>query len=388
MHHPPLSSRPLSSLSLLLSLLLNPPPAQAFVHMLNRTLCCETALQESASHRAYFPINFAHWNSLVRPNGTIPQLLPPTSDNTAWNALVSKRSTQFAGNEYPDFRCGAVYSSANGFEVPAAMPVRVQLAWARRTPACMGFVGVPLGALDIWAGPVIGFLLPAVVFGLSIPTGWALTFTEVLRMSNFLQLNPSPRMRLLLAPVRAVLRPVVILATFLVLGILETLRWSIVILTCAGPILSSALHEMRLDHILLSQLELPPPVHCASSTTQLRHRSILLAILLSNVFDPDGTLLASAHTAILHAPAPQARAHLTILLAAHIPFDAAVGVPVAFYTVAYAYALFDANKRLGDILTTGALTFGLWYSEFVLVAVVSVVRQPLFLVLKSMIYRK
>lgn len=67
-----------------------------------------------------------------------------------------------------------------------------------------------------------------------------------------------------------------------------------------------------------------------------------------------------------------------------MPFDAAVGVPVAFYTVAYAYALFDANKRLGDILTTGALTFGLWYSEFVLVAVVSVVRQPLFLLLKSM----
>ncbi|KAL0639033.1 beta-glucosidase [Maublancomyces gigas] len=330
----------------------------AFGPLLNRTLCCETAILASATDYAHFPLNFALWNSLARLNGTIPPLSPPTRGNDAWNVLVHRKSTENPRAEYLDFRCGAVYSSASGLESPAAMSVRVPLAWARHTPACMGFEGVQLADVDKWAGPLVGFLLPGIVFGLSIPSGWALT--EFLRAANLLGHKRPSKLRRLLARV-------LVTTAFLVLSVLEILRWAIVILTCAGPILSSTMQEMHHDHILLSRLSQPS----ASTTTQLRRRRLLMAILLSNVSDSNGSLATAAQATILHGPDAQARAYLSILLAANTQFDVAIGTPVAFYTAAYAYALFDAYQRLGDHLTATTLTFGLWYTEFALVAVVS-----------------
>lgn len=353
----------------LLHLLLLFSLTNAFGPQLNRTLCCESAIIASATDYAHFPLNFALWNSLARLNDTTPALFPPTPKNAAWNVLVHRKSTQDPRAQYLDFRCGVLYSTAGGSESPAAMPIRVPLAWARHTPACMGFEGVQLAAVDKWAGPLVGFLLPGIAFGLSIPSGWALT--EVLRASNH---KGSSRLRRLLARM-------VITTTFLVLSVLEILRWAIVILTCAGPILSSTVQEMHLDHALLSHLSRPPAVCSSTSTTaQLRyrhrHRRLLLASLLSNVSYSDGSLATCANATILSAPDAQARKYLSILLAANSQFDVAIGTPVAFYTAAYAYALFDAYQRLGDHLTATTLTFGLWYTEIALVAVLSGVRLP------------
>lgn len=367
MFFPPLPFLSFSSLRLLVPLLILLPPAHSFIPYLNRTLCCETALIASATDHAHFPFNFHLWNSLVGANSTPPHL--PGNDD--WNALLDKQNIRPPANEYFDFRCGTVYSSSGGLESPAALSIQVSLAWARQTPACMGVEFVPLAAIDQWAGPLVGFLLPAVVFGLSIPRGWVLTLDKVLRAASMMRVNYPRRMRPLLALLRILLGPVVMLLAFLLIALVEFLRWAIVILTCAGPILSSAMHEMQLDHLLLTLLSLQPSVPSSPADTELRHRRLLLAILLGNVVDQDGHLAESAYTTVLHAPAAQARSHLRALLAAHTPFDVAVGAPVAFYTVAYAYALFDADQNLGDLFTASALTFGLWYSEFVLVAVVS-----------------
>lgn len=356
----------LRTLACLLHSLLLFSLTNAFGPVLNSTHCCEIAILASATDYAYFPLNLALWNSLARLNDTIPPLLPPTHKNTAWNVLVQRKSTGNPQAEYLDFRCGAVYSSAGGLESPAAMSIRVPLAWARHTPACMGFEGVQLADVDKWAGPLVGFLLPGIVFGLSIPNGWALT--EVLRASNLLGHNRRSKLWRLLARV-------LIMTAFLVLSVLEILRWAIVILTCAGPILSSTMQKMHHDHILLSLLSRPPNLcSSTSTTTQLRRRRLLIAILLSNVSDSNGSLAASAQATILYGSDAQARAYLSILLAANPQFDIAIGTPVAFYTAAYAYALFDAYQRLGEHLTATALTFGLWYTEFALVAVLSGVR--------------
>lgn len=346
--------------------------ANAFMRQLNQTLCCETALLASETNHDDFPLNFHLWNSMAGANDTLPPLLPIAPANNAWNALVHRRRTESPQQEeYLDFRCGVAYSSTAGSESPAAMPIHVPLVWARQTPACMGFIGVPLTAVDKWAGPLVGFLLPSIVFGLSIPSGWALT--DVLRTSNVRGLHRPSGLRRLLTPVRSFLGPAALFTAFLVLGILEILRWAIVILTCTGPILSSTLYEMQLDHILLSQLALPPSTLPA---TELRRRRLLLAILLGNVLDSNGNLSTAASTTVLQAPVSRVRTKFSILLVAHTPFDVAIGAPVAFYAVAYAYAIFDAYQRLGDHLTATALTFGLWYSEFALVAVLSGVCPP------------
>lgn len=362
--------RPFSLGALLGMILIS--PTSAFKNRLNRTLCCEVALLASKTNHDDFPLNFYLWNSLAAANNTIPALLPIAPENDAWNALVQRRRTQSPPQaEYLDFRCGAVYSYTDGSESPAAMAIHVPLVWAKQTPACMGFIGVPLAALDSWAGPFVGFLLPSIVFGLSIPSGWALT--DVLRKSDMRDVRRPSELQRLLTPVQSFLRPAAMFTAFLVLGALEILRWATIILTCPGPILSSTLQEMQLDHVLLSQLAVPPSTLPA---TQLRRRRLLLAILLSNVSDLNSSLFGTASTTLLHAPAPQVRTQLGILLAAYTPFDVAIGAPVAFYAVAYAYALFDAYHRLGDHLTATALTFGLWYSEFALVAVVSGVCPP------------
>lgn len=347
----------------------------AFGPLLNRTLCCETAILASATDYTHFPLNFALWNSLARLNDTIPPLFPPTRKNAAWNVLVHRKSAENPQAEYLDFRCGAVYSSAGGLESPAAMSIRVPLAWARHTPACMGFEGVQLADVDKWASPLVGFLLPGIVFGLSIPSGWALT--EILHASNLLGHKRPSKLRRLLARV-------LMTTAFLVLSVLEILRWAIVILTCAGPILSSTILEMHHDHVLLSRLSQPPVMFpSTSTTTELRRRRLFMAILLSNVSDSNGSLATAAEATILYGPDVQARVYLSILLAANTQFDVAIGTPVAFYTAAYAYSLFDAYQRLGDHLTATMLTFGLWYTEFALVAVLSGVRlspspDPLF----------
>lgn len=346
-------------------------PANAFMQQLNQTLCCETALLASETNHDDFPLNFHLWNSLVGANDTLPPLLPIVPANDVWNALVQRRRTQSPQEEYLDFRCGVTYSSTAGSQSPAAMAIRVPLVWARQTPACKGFIGVPLTAVDMWAGPLVGFLLPSIVFGLSIPSAWALT--DVLRTSNVRDLRRPSGLRRLLTPVQSFLGPVAMFTAFLVLGILEILRWAIVILTCPGPILSSTLQEMQLNKVLLSQLALPPSTLPA---TELRRRRLVLAILLGNISDPNGNLSTATSTIVLQTPASQMRTQLGILLAANTPFDVAIGAPVAFYAVAYAYALFDAYQRLGDHLTATALTFGLWYSEFALVAVLSGVCPP------------
>lgn len=346
-------------------------PADALVPQLNRSLCCETAILASATDHINFPLNFALWNSLARSNDSIHPL-PPTPENSAWNALVQKRSTEDPPAEYLDFRCGVTYSSEN----PAAMSIPVSLAWARRTPACMGFEAVPLASVDMWAGPLLGFLLPAIVFGLSIPTGWSLTLSEVLRVLTALGLNRHLSRRRWPTPLRGLVQPMVKLPVLLVIAVLEIIRWAIVILVCAGPILSSALQEMHLTHLLLSELSPSSSTGPPSAASELRRRRLLLAILLSNASDPNGTISESAGTHLLLVPAPEARAHLNILLRAHMPFDVAVGAPIAFYTLAYAYGLFDAYQRLGHLPTAIALTFGLWYTVFVLIAVVSAVRDP------------
>lgn len=342
--------------------------ANAFVPLMNHTICCETAISASAIDHVNFTLNFAQWNEQAGKNDSIPS---PIAGYDAWNQLVYKKHNETGQAEYLQFRCGVVYSSANGSESLAAMPVRVPLVWARHTPACIGYEGAQLSDVERWVGPLVGFILPGIVFGLSISSGWALT--EVLRASNSGRHKGQSTLRRLLADTLNT-------TAFLVLSLLEILRCAIIILTCAGPILSSTVQEMYLDHVLLSQLYRPPALDSStSSTTQLHRRRLLLAILLSNVSNPDGSLATSAKSTILDAPDAQARAYLRILLAANSEFDVAIGTPVAFYTAGYAYALFDAYKRLGDHITSTALTLGLWYMEFALVAVVSGVCLSLFL---------
>lgn len=148
-------------------------------------------------------------------------------------------------------------------------------------------------------------------------------------------------------------------------------RWVSVIFTCAGPILAGILYEMLLDHKRLKQLQKLQKTRHKTAEIELWRRRILIKLFLGNIIDGSGSILQDCENFIVHGTAAQARGRLDSLLKSQVTFGTAVGSPVAFYICAYAYALVDAYNQLGDYTTSVALQFGLWYSIFVLVAMVS-----------------
>lgn len=339
----------------------------------NRTVCCLTALTDPQMH----PFNFQEWNAIVRSNSSIPELRLPTPDNAAWNSKVRRwKNYSTRRPEYIDFRCEARYSKIGGVESPAAQAISVTLEWCLKTPQCNGYQLYTPWGVDRWAGPVVGFLLPAVVFSICIPRGWRLSLPPLTLPRRFSGNN------WYFHPLKGFVVAINLLVVFIV-GTMELTRWVSVILIYAGPMLVGGLYKMLLDHHLLRRLQSlkPEPGERGNATDEIQRRKILITILLGGVIDAEdvkysgdrddsGDLYGNCKKFIVNTSAAQAKTRLNCLLHSQVAFGMAVGAPVAFYICAYAYGIFDAYSKLGDRATAVSLTLGLWYSIFVLVAMV------------------
>lgn len=356
------------------SLTLHFMPVFAYRHAINRTECCNRVLQDPDDDHQLFPYKL--WNELVATNHTIPDLLPPNADNEPWNNMVLKWRSNPGSHEYLDFRCGVQYSSDGSGVSLAAQPIQISLAWCLKTPECNGYEGLKIKQLSLWAGPVVGFLLPAVVFSISVPRGrklslpiivsWLVPVVRNFRILRCLSCRSSDMCR-----VARIFGPLFKLIAVLVVAIIEMVRWVSVVFTCAGPILAGGLYEMVLDHHRLKQLQRLEKTSPKTPATELRRRRILIKVFLGNVIDGSGSIFQDCENLIVKGTAAQAKGRLDSLLMSRVTFGTAVGSPVAFYVCAYAYALSDAYNKLGDYITSVALQFGLWYSIFILVAMVS-----------------
>lgn len=309
---------------------------------------------------------------MIQSNVT-PALRPNTPDNTKWNdnAYRWRKIQNNTLNEFPDFRCGANYYNNGQVTTPAAPHVRASLAWCASTSECNGYQVSRGSELSQWAGPLVGFLLPGLVFSMSIPRGWELTVPEILFELQFKTYGSTYTRRAFLYPIKAILITGHLLAAVLITT-LETVRWVAVILTCAGPMLVGGLYEMLLDDRLLSRLQKIASVQNIHRTAanEVKSRRILITLLLGNLSGGAGNPVADSENFIVNASATEAKARLHSLLESQATFGTAVGAPVVFYIGAYTYTLLDASKNLGDNDTSHALALGIWYSIFVLVAII------------------
>ncbi|KAI5837486.1 hypothetical protein DFP73DRAFT_619650 [Morchella snyderi] len=249
------------------------------------------------------------------------------------------------------YTCGANFDDGKD----AALPIYVSLTWCRAE--CGGFQPsrVSKNHLNEILSPLVGFLIPALVFSISIPRGWQLRIPERLFKEDWFTAQGS--MNLVLA---------------MVIVMVETLRWIAVVFVCAGPILVGGLYEMLLDHILLRRLAaLKKPEGAGTKVyRELQRRRILVTLLLGNLNIKEGKPKEGAEQFIVNASEIQAKARLHSLLESQGSFGAIVGSPVIFYVGSFIYALIDALKNLGDNDTSHAIALGIWYSVFVIVAIV------------------
>jgi len=226
------------------------PPTKYAVNLggANTTHCCLLAVNES------FTIE----------NGDLA-LNSPTYLDPSFTLAGFESSS--ANGQFP---CGAKY---NGNRTGAPV-IQVSYDWCNSN--CGGWEISQYGNLQQWIGPMVGFILPSLVFCLSIPRR-----RKLLVEDRWFKPKPSRTNALLTTIPRAAI------AAFLVS--LDTLIWLCICFAAAGPMIFSGIYEAWLDSEILDAVRKSLSSH--SLTTDMRAR-LLLIILVGNFDMKDGNGLS------------------------------------------------------------------------------------------------
>ncbi|KAH7138045.1 hypothetical protein B0J11DRAFT_513461 [Dendryphion nanum] len=209
---------------------------------------------------------------------------------------------------------------------------------------CPRYQAAKLNVLNQWIGPLVGFLLPALAFVITIP-----------RPLHLPQGDKRFASRKLIA-IRSLLLA-------LCINLVDIILWIITVFAFAGPMIAGSIHEAVIDHAALTYAE-------SALTSDPFGALAAVTFTLVGSMNPDkGDLSGMIYSYILESP--HGKRKLENLLSLLPSYGARVGVPIVFYLGAYAYALFDAKSKIGDNDTAHAVAFGLWYGVVVIVAIVS-----------------
>ncbi|KAH9219916.1 hypothetical protein DL95DRAFT_443019 [Leptodontidium sp. 2 PMI_412] len=248
-------------------------------------------------------------------------------------------------------RCASQYAL---FPNDPALPVTVSL------PVCLdrwpGWQMSQVSQLSQWIGPLVGFLLPALVFVLTIPRNYRMPRGEKLFDENLF------------------LSVLWLVAAFGIM-ILDIISWIIAVFGLAGLMMVGAIDESLKDWMILKEIEREVS---KGALGNLRRRQAAYAITLTLIGtflprvdankQPGDDLVDKVIADVCDAKAEDAQGQLHLLLDHQSSYGVQIGAPVVFYLGAYGYALFDASSKLGDNDTAHAIAFGLWYGIVVLTA--------------------
>ncbi|MCJ1337248.1 hypothetical protein MMC09_002530 [Bachmanniomyces sp. S44760] len=285
-------------------------------------------------------------------------------------------------NNSGQFPCGAVY---NGDEAGAPS---VAVPYSYCSTQCGGWEASQSSKLNQWVGPLVGFLIPAVVFCLAIPRRRKLRVSEILfqdEMDNIWSLVASP--------LRAVAASILVS--------IDTLIWLGLCFAFAGPMLLSGLYEAFLDNRVLSYLKYMYSNKPGLLTVDMRAR-IMFVVLTGNLDltseNPNQPATGWPHVQeLVHdlrkyegGPNPRqyplahelpretnvqdikrTQTRLRAMLACQYSFGTTVGAPVVFFAGAFVYAMIDTLSHLGDNDTSHALAFGMWWIIIPHISIVS-----------------
>ena len=259
---------------------------------------------------------------------------------------------------HDDYICGQVY----GASTPPAPPLLVLTSWCRQN--CSGFPLSPPDDISTWAAPLFQYILPAVIFTMTIPRRLVL---EPPRW--FFDFNVSH--------VSGLMKALFSLCAAGVIVTLDTAVWVFTIMAAPAPFIFSGLVEIVLDYRIIRNLMGSNIARGKEQPVDLdrgQRVQLLTAVVAGNLeiegvpADPQeelGTVLD------INKHPDEVELRLRAMLACQYPFGAAVGAPILLYIGSFVYALATLDNSDGDRVTARSLAFGIWWMSIVHVSAIS-----------------
>lgn len=368
----------------------------------------------------------------MRPN-RLPVLIFFSTHASAFNSaaccnLAQSRNAFLDPPPPTNISCGNTYINDT---IPAATSLFVSYQFCKSE--CPGYRKSGWGSPSEWAAPIVQFLLPSIIFSMSIPRPIQFLSTEILEemwiddaTGQFARLAIS----LLLLPLA------------MACAILDTVTWVVIIMSMAGPMMVAGLHEAMLDYKILSALVAGKATKAGigeeeeeEEEEELTAAVELLVTVVSGNLRLDGNIpepsevIAEALTGRKHtdeetqtalvpqgtverenavevtnhhqstteearattqqqkppAPPPERLLvphyppscvqhipeRLTRLITSQLPFGAIVGAPVVFYLGSFIYTVLDLLDNPSDQDRAISIAYGVEWMIIVHVAIVS-----------------
>lgn len=223
-----------------------------------------------------------------------------------------------------------------------------------------------------WAAPIVQFILPSVIFSMTIPRRKKIDFGYLLDF----------RLRIGLRDRHPWLNNAVHRAVYLVLFIfimipviIDTLIWIFVIIVGAGNMIVAGLLEAHLDYRIVKYCKDKRNDH---EDDPRMKRELLTTIVAGNLqLEHGNPQQAITRSLILHDGASPAdgeeksMSRLLNLLEAQSSFGGAVGSPVLFFLGAFIYTILDLEQNPSSEDAAISLAFGIEWMNIVNVAIVS-----------------
>ena len=268
------------------------------------------------------------------------------------------------GSQFP---CGAQYAG-NDTGVPE---VRASYDFAARE--CPGWELSHSQNLSQWLQPLVGFILPAVIFSLNVPRRRRLNLPPWLFPQD-------------IDTFRGGIAAAAFAIAAITIAITDTVLWLLAVFAACGPLLLSGLHEAWVDQKLMAEMR--KMIEDRQLPIAIRVR-VFAATLVGNLdMDTawDGAMSLADKVEDLNVPfrvvpddihnAPsdavyKIQSRLRSMLECQYSFGFTIGAPVAFYLGSFIFAVREIRSTLGDNDSGHALAFGLWWMAIPLVAMVS-----------------
>ena len=258
-----------------------------------------------------------------------------------------------------EYRCGQIHQA----DLPPAPPLLVSTSWCRQK--CSGYALSAPSDTDAWASPLIQYILPAVIFSMTIPRRlvlepprWFFDFS-VNHMSGLIKA----------------------LFSLCVAGIIVTMDtavWVFIIMVAPAPFIFSGLVEIVLDYRIIRNLmssHIGQGKDLPVGLDRGQRVQLLTAVLAGNLgiegvpADPREELETVLD--INKHPDDEVGLRLGAMLACQYPFGAAVGAPILLYIGSFVYTLATIRHSDGSRAATRALAFGIWWMNIVHVSAIS-----------------
>ena len=257
-----------------------------------------------------------------------------------------------------DYKCGQVY----GANIQPAPPLSVPLSWCLQK--CSGYDLSAPSDIGAWAAPLIQYILPAVIFSMTIPRRLVLEPPKWFFDFDLTHMNGLVKALLSLCVAGMIVS-------------LDTATWVFVIMVAPAPFIFSGLLEVVFDYRIIRNL-------MSSHTDQgqdqpvglnrFQRVELLTAVLAGNLgiegvpADPQQELRKVLD---INERPEEVEVRLGAMLACQYPFGAAVGAPILLYIGSFVYTLVTIRNTVGDNSTARALAFGIWWMNIVHVSAIS-----------------